>query len=72
MQGDKNTKFFYSYVQGKRKRLHLSEITNEHDTTLKDELEIEMEVARVFEEQFKEDRHNTDFSILEHVPSLIL
>lgn len=40
VQGHRHIKFFHSYVQGKRKKLHLSKISNEQGQTLMEESQI--------------------------------
>ena len=72
--GDKNSKFFHNYVNGRRKMLQLKRIQNNQGQWLEDENEIAQEALRFFQEQFQqqpENRESSRFDILQHVPSMI-
>lgn len=47
-QGDKNTKFFHSYIRGKRKKLQIRDIEDAQGHMLKRDKEIGQEAVRVF------------------------
>lgn len=70
--GDRNTMFFHSYVKGRRKKLHISEILDEQGRLMNTEAQIGDAAVRYFESQFIEDNNNDDFSMLEHITSLIM
>lgn len=70
-QGDRNTKFFHSYVRGKRKNLQIRDIKNDHGVNLTKDLEIGLEAVRVLQEQFIEDTFCFDYSMLDIVSPLI-
>lgn len=70
-QGDRNIKFFHSYVRGKRKNLQIRDIKNDHGVSLTKDLEIGLEAVRVFQEQFTKDTFCFDYSMLDIVPPLI-
>lgn len=50
--GDKNTKFFHSYVKRRKRKLRINEIKNDQDFMLRDSQEIGEEAIRVFTDQF--------------------
>lgn len=70
-KGDRNTKLFYNFVRGRRKRLHINEIENNQGIVLKDTVSIGEEVVKVLEAQFKDMNANEDFSMLNYIPMLI-
>ncbi|KAL3363180.1 hypothetical protein AABB24_012466 [Solanum stoloniferum] len=70
-EGEKNTKFFHSYVTGKRKKLKLNRIQNTQGDWLTEERDIAAEAIRYFQEQFTEDQSKKEFSLLNHIPSLV-
>ncbi|KAK6788076.1 hypothetical protein RDI58_016601 [Solanum bulbocastanum] len=67
VDGDKNIKFFHSYVKGRRKKLHLSQITNEIGEFQTNHQMGEAAVA-FFSAQFKEEGNNQDWAMLNHIP----
>ncbi|WMV51940.1 hypothetical protein MTR67_045325 [Solanum verrucosum] len=71
VEGDKNSKFFHSYVQGKRRKLHITEIHNVHGNILTDDTRIGEEAITVFQQQFMETNINQDYSMLDYIPLLI-
>lgn len=58
--GDKNTMFFHSYVQGKRKKLFLKEIYDEQEVTVNTTSKIGMRAVDFFETQFREENMSRD------------
>lgn len=69
--GDRNTKFFYVQVNGRRKRMQIKRIQDHNGNWLEDIGSISDKAVRFFNDQFKEDRVPTDFRVLEHIPSLL-
>lgn len=61
----------YSCVQGQRKKLQLSEITNKQGRLLQNIEEIGKAAVEFFNEQFRESGNNSDFSMLNLIPNLI-
>ncbi|XP_049359160.1 uncharacterized protein LOC125823817 [Solanum verrucosum] len=49
---DRNTKFFHSYVKGRRRRLIINEIEDENEAILREDKSIGEEAMKVFEDQF--------------------
>ncbi|KAH0672621.1 hypothetical protein KY284_023708 [Solanum tuberosum] len=71
IDGDRNTKFFHSYVKGRRRRLQLNEILDEQGVLLKDKKDIGEAAVKVFEQQFKESNFNADYAMIDCIPKLI-
>ncbi|XP_015158226.1 uncharacterized protein [Solanum tuberosum] len=71
VDGDRNTKFFHSYVKGRRKKLHLAEICNEHGVMVKTNQQIGQAAISFFSEQFKAEETSQDYSMLRHIPKLV-
>lgn len=71
VEGDMNTKFFHSYVKGRRKKLHLSEISNEQGEMVHSNQQIGEAAVAFFSNQFKEEGNAPNFSMLTHIPKLI-
>ncbi|KAK6796405.1 hypothetical protein RDI58_004106 [Solanum bulbocastanum] len=68
---DRTTKFFHSYVKGRRRKLMISEIQTEQGDTICTTQKIGEEVVKVFKEKFIEDPREEDHSILEVIPKII-
>lgn len=71
MHGDRNSKFFHSYVQMRRKKLQLNKIMDEQGTTLKDITDIDRKAVDFYMNQFKEDKMLQNWSMLNHIPKII-
>ncbi|XP_019240885.1 PREDICTED: uncharacterized protein LOC109220870 [Nicotiana attenuata] len=69
--GDRNTKFFHAQVKGRRKRLKLTRIQNSRGNWIEEEDLIAEEAVNFYKDQFSERSIPTDFSILDHVPSMV-
>lgn len=69
--GKRNTKFFHSYVKGRRKRLRIHEITTREGDVISTEENISDEAIRYFKDQFIEDYLNNDFDILNCISPVI-
>ncbi|KAK4731189.1 hypothetical protein R3W88_024177 [Solanum pinnatisectum] len=70
-EGDRNTKFFHSYVKGRRRRMNLDEIHTDQGDIINGTQSIREEAVKVFKKQFTEERGDRDYSMLENIPSLI-
>lgn len=71
VDGDRNTKFFHSYVKGRREKMHLEEISNEQGDVVQSNHLIGEAVVSFFTNQFMEDGNNRYFTILSHISKLI-
>lgn len=69
--GDRNTKFFHSYVNGRRRRLTITEIQTAQGDIISFEENIEAEAVAFYEEQFREDIFHRDLSMLDCISSLV-
>jgi len=69
--GDRNTKFFHTYVIGRRRRLQINEIEDERGEMLKNVRSIGGEAVKVFKSQFLESNVNDEELMLECIPKLI-
>lgn len=67
-QGDRSTKLFHSYIQGRGKTLHISEILIENREYLNKDEDIGATVVEFFRDVFTENNDNQDFSMLECIP----
>ncbi|XP_049388501.1 uncharacterized protein LOC125852861 [Solanum stenotomum] len=70
-EGDRNTKFFHSYVRGRRKKLHLERIKDMRGVEISSNEQKGTVAVEYFQDQFSEEERNLDFSILQHIPKLI-
>ncbi|XP_060195138.1 uncharacterized protein LOC132624361 [Lycium barbarum] len=69
--GDRNTKFFHAHVNGKRKKLHIKRIQDQHGVWVEQEPEIIQEAIRFYEDQFTEEQVPNNFELLDNIPKLI-
>ncbi|XP_059312881.1 uncharacterized protein LOC132064038 [Lycium ferocissimum] len=69
--GDRNTKFFHSYVRGKRNKLTLKRMQDPTGTWLENELAIGYEAIGFFESQFSKENSRGDYALLKNIPKLI-
>lgn len=70
-EGDKNTKFFHSYVKGRRRKLHISEIEITSGQTVQTVQQIGEAAVSHFAEQFQEEDYDRDVDMLNHIPNII-
>jgi len=70
-EGDKNTKFFHAFVNGRRRKMHISVIKTRQGDTITTTQNIGEEAVNVFKDQFRETNVPTDFSMLDHIPKMI-
>ncbi|KAG5631132.1 hypothetical protein H5410_002849 [Solanum commersonii] len=71
VNGDRNTKFFHSYVKGRKKKLHISEIQTPKGDTVNSNENIGAEVVKFFEEQFKQTERIENDAMLDNIPHMI-
>ncbi|XP_059285213.1 uncharacterized protein LOC132038577 [Lycium ferocissimum] len=69
--GDKNTKFFHSYVKGRRKKLALQRIQNSQGDWISSNDDIGEEAVTFYQDQFRELATSTDYEMLKKIPALI-
>jgi len=65
-EGDMITKFFHSYVKGRRKKLHLSAIETDQGDIVNTNEQIGDAAVKFYAEQFREEDNDRNFEILEH------
>ncbi|KAH0742871.1 hypothetical protein KY290_030864 [Solanum tuberosum] len=70
-EGDANTKFFHSYVTGRRKKLHIAETVTEQGITVQSNEQIGKASVDFFAAQFTEDNDNSDYNMLDYIPRSI-
>ncbi|KAH0696110.1 hypothetical protein KY290_013471 [Solanum tuberosum] len=69
--GDKNTKFFHSYVKRWRKNLYISEKENDQGVKVQTNAKTGEEAVNYFSEQFKEENITIYFSMLDLIEKSI-
>lgn len=70
--GDRNTKFFHSYVNGRRKKLNILEILTAQGDLINTIENIGEEVVVYFEDQFKEETTGSkDYALLDIIRRLV-
>ncbi|XP_060182996.1 uncharacterized protein LOC132612944 [Lycium barbarum] len=69
--GDRNSKFFHTYVKGRRKKLRVDNIQDANGNWLTNQEEISQEAVRCYQKQFEEDRIPSKFGLLKNIPSLV-
>lgn len=71
--GDRNIKFFLSYVKGKKRKLQVTEIKMRQGDVITSIQNIGDEVVEVFKEQFEEGgEQNEEDYLLDTIPKIIL
>ncbi|MDV3190757.1 MAG: hypothetical protein Q8838_02445 [Candidatus Phytoplasma australasiaticum] len=70
IEGDRNTKFFHSVVNGRRKRLEIKRIKR-FDGSWVEEADIMSEVANFYSDQFTSGSQIDRFSLVELIPCVI-
>ncbi|XP_059290400.1 uncharacterized protein LOC132043958, partial [Lycium ferocissimum] len=66
--GDRNTKFFHSYVRGRRNKLTLKRIQDPTGTWLENEVAIGSRLSEFFKSQFSEENSGWGLCIVEKYP----
>lgn len=69
--GDRNTKFFHAYVNGRRRKLTIDDIHTEEGDIINTGENIDAEAMRYFADQFKENSINEDYENLNTIPQTI-
>ncbi|XP_060210563.1 uncharacterized protein LOC132637499 [Lycium barbarum] len=69
--GDRNTKFFHSYVKGRRKKLALQRIQNSQGDWISSNNDIREEAVRFYQNQLRQLATRTDYEMLKKIPALI-
>ncbi|XP_060182578.1 uncharacterized protein LOC132612299 [Lycium barbarum] len=67
----RNTKFFHTYVQRRRKRLQIRRIQGQNGVWLEEREEVANEAIRFFQDQFAKEPDPSNFGILDHVPRMV-
>ena len=71
MEGDRNTKFFHSYVQKRKQKLHIFRIRNELGNWCMDKDEIERLPIDSFKSQLNSQHMSEENDLLDNIPSLL-
>ncbi|XP_059281333.1 uncharacterized protein LOC132035027 [Lycium ferocissimum] len=69
--GDRNTRFFHAYVQGRRRRLQLKRIHDADGNWIEDADAITVEAIGFYQKQFTKEEDPTYFDMLDQVPRLV-
>ncbi|XP_060183338.1 uncharacterized protein LOC132613336 [Lycium barbarum] len=70
-EGDRNTRYFYSIVNGRTKRLQSRRIQNQQGVWIEGESLLAEEASRFYQQQFSQEVDPLDFELLQHVPSMV-
>ncbi|XP_060190723.1 uncharacterized protein LOC132619998 [Lycium barbarum] len=70
-EGDRNTRYFHSIVNGRRKRLQIRRIQNQHGIWIEGESLLAEEGCIFYQQQFSQEVDPLDFELLQHVPSMM-
>lgn len=70
--GDRNTKFFHSFVKGRRKKLHIGEIYTNAGEVVKTNEQIGAAAVDFFRDQFKETDVMSCSEMLNNIPELVI
>ncbi|XP_059314688.1 uncharacterized protein LOC132065353 [Lycium ferocissimum] len=69
--GDRNTKFFHLYIEGRRKKLALHNIQNSQGDWISSNSDIGQEAVSFYQDQFRRQPTSTDYEMLKKIPTLI-
>ncbi|VFQ98475.1 unnamed protein product [Cuscuta campestris] len=69
--GDSSTKFFHSYVKGKRRKASIRLLKNQEGKEMEDQSEISNFITNHFENTYSEDYTRNMDNILPHIPNLL-
>ncbi|KAH0699064.1 hypothetical protein KY284_013279 [Solanum tuberosum] len=69
--GDRNTKFYHTYVKGRRKKLHIGEIQSNHGDVFKTNDQIGGATVDFFEDQFREADVMNNLEMIDNIPRVI-
>ena len=70
-QGDKNTKYFYSWATKRFRKNHIGRITDEQDAWRVQPKEVSAIVVNYYHELFSSSTIDSLSSVLDHVPQVI-
>ncbi|KAG5610739.1 hypothetical protein H5410_022020 [Solanum commersonii] len=70
--GDRNTRFFHKYVEGRRKKLQLTQIQTAQGDVITTSENICTEALSFFGEQFKKDNTHEGEEMLDITPKIIM
>ncbi|XP_060202636.1 uncharacterized protein LOC132631055 [Lycium barbarum] len=70
-EGDRNTRYFDSIVNGRRKRWQIRRIQNQQGVWIEGESLLAEEACRFYQKQFSQEVDPLDFEFLQHVPSMV-
>ncbi|XP_060190715.1 uncharacterized protein LOC132619980 [Lycium barbarum] len=70
-EGDRNTRYFHSIVNGRRKRLQIRRIQNQQGVWIEGESLLAEEACRFYQQQFSQEVDPLDSQLLQHVPSMV-
>ncbi|XP_060182017.1 uncharacterized protein LOC132611631 [Lycium barbarum] len=70
-EGDRNTRYFHSIVNGRRKRLRIKRIQNQQGIWIEGESLLAEEACRFYQQRFSQEVDPLDFVLLQHVPSMV-
>ncbi|XP_060216615.1 uncharacterized protein LOC132644079 [Lycium barbarum] len=70
-EGDRNTRYFHSIVNGRRKRLQIRRIQNQQGVWIEGESPLAEEACRFYQQQFSQEVDPLDFELLQHVPNMV-
>lgn len=70
-EGDRNTKFFHSYVRGRRKKLRLDRIKDIRGHEVTNNFQMGEAAIEYFQGQFLEEGSNQEVDMLHIIPKLI-
>ncbi|XP_060212032.1 uncharacterized protein LOC132639607 [Lycium barbarum] len=70
-EGDKNTRYFHSILNGRRKILQIRRIQNQQGVWIEGESLLAEEACRFYQQQFSQEVDPLDFQLLQHVPSMV-
>ncbi|VFQ82564.1 unnamed protein product [Cuscuta campestris] len=70
-EGDISTKFFHSFVKGKRRKASIRFMKNQEGKEMVDHVELSTYIAKHFENTFTEEHSGNLDPIIQHIPTLI-
>ncbi|XP_060210552.1 uncharacterized protein LOC132637489 [Lycium barbarum] len=70
-EGDRNTRYFHSIMNGRRNRLQIIRILNQQGVWIEGESLLAEEACRFYQQQFSQEVDPLDFKLLQHVPSMV-
>ncbi|KAF3658030.1 hypothetical protein FXO38_13424 [Capsicum annuum] len=71
VEGEVNSKFFHSIVKGRKKRLNLTSIHDEHNNWISGDDNIAQQAIKFFEKQFTKEDIPLDDTVMNCIPKII-